>query len=368
LKPHSTPWKTVLLAAVCLLCASWTVPAPAAEPPALRFNSQGKFKILQLTDTHWPGDNKQKPLKTLEVLNSVLDAEKPDLVALTGDIVTASRAPKEEWDNLTEPIRRRKIPWAAVLGNHDDEIHGTSRRDIVKYLATMPYSLTEEGPQSLDGTGNYIVRILGSAAGQPAFVLYFLDSHAYPKIEAIRKSKDVPSKYGWISFDQIQWYRQSSRQIRAANHNEPLPALAFFHIPLPEYGNDMLLKTLIGAKAERVHCGALNSGMFTALVKEGDVMGVFVGHDHDSDYAGALFGICLAYGRCSGFGGYGKLPRGGRVIELTEGKREFESWIRAGDGTLSNRFSYPAAFQKKGLGISGKAEGGGREKVLGIRD
>ena len=38
-----------------------------------------------------------------------------------------------------------------------------------------------------------------------------------------------------LTFDQINWYRQQSAAYKAQNGGQPLPALAFFHIPLPEY-------------------------------------------------------------------------------------------------------------------------------------
>jgi hypothetical protein len=332
---------------VCLLMTCCIVRAVAAEPkPILRFNADGKFKIVQFTDAHWNEDT-AKCRKTLELINSVLDQEKPDLVVMTGDIITLPRTPQAGWNSVTKPMIGRKIPWAVVLGNHDDERHGVSRRDIVKHLAALPFSVVEEGPESLGGTGNYILEIVGKNA-KPAAALYMLDSHAYPRLVQVRNCK-AASQYDWLSFDQIQWYRQSSHGIRTANPNEAIPALAFFHIPLVEYTSPILLKNLIGSHKEKdnVCCGALNSGMFTAFVEEGDVMGVFVGHDHDNDFAGSLFGVCLGYGRCSGFGAYGILPRGGRVIELTEGKREFESWIREVGGAIALRFHYPTAFEQK---------------------
>jgi len=71
------------------------------------------------------------------------------------------------------------------------------------------------------------------------------------------------------------------------------------------------------------------------------VLGVFVGHDHNNDCAADMFGICLAYGRRSGFGAYGSVPLGARVIELTDGRREFDSWIRVMDGSEAGRFHFP---------------------------
>ena len=48
------------------------------------------------------------------------------------------------------------------------------------------------------------------------------------------------------------------------------------------------------------------------------------------------------------FGGNNDLPNGARVIEMKEGKREVETWIRLKGGTLINRIHYPMDFVKKG--------------------
>lgn len=57
----------------------------------------------------------------------------------------------------------------------------------------------------------------------------------------------------------------------------------------------------------------LNTGMFAAMKASGDVMGTFVGHDHDNDYAVMWKDILLAYGRYTGGNTvYNHLPNGAR--------------------------------------------------------
>ena len=82
-----------------------------------------------------------------------------------------------------------------------------------------------------------------------------------------------------------------------------------------------------------------------SMQKSKDIMGIFVGHDHDNDYAGCLQGICLAYGRKTGFESYGSMEQGARVINLKEGKREFDSCIITGEGKILNQFHYPKSFE-----------------------
>ena len=76
--------------------------------------------------------------------------------------------------------------------------------------------------------------------------------------------------------------------------------------------------------------------LFAALHEAGDVMGTFVGHEHINDFWGDLHGIRLCYGRTTGFNSYGRegFPRGARVIELTEGERQFETWLHLENGVI----------------------------------
>ncbi|OPA73298.1 hypothetical protein BVG16_29275 [Paenibacillus selenitireducens] len=105
-------------------------------------------------------------------------------------------------------------------------------------------------------------------------------------------------------------------------------------LPIPEYREAWERGEVTGTKHESVCCPELNSGLFTAIVECGDVIGTFAGHDHENDYVAAWHGIKLAYGRVSGYGGYGNLKRGARVIQLQEGNRVFKTWVRLADGSV----------------------------------
>lgn len=47
----------------------------------LKFNANGKFKIVQFTDVHYIYNDPRSDV-SIERINEVLDAEKPDLVIL----------------------------------------------------------------------------------------------------------------------------------------------------------------------------------------------------------------------------------------------------------------------------------------------
>lgn len=73
-------------------------------------------------------DSEADPL-TVNFVVSILDAEKPDLVVLTGDKIHHDVSDTQSaLFKVVAPIIERSIPFAAVFGNHDSEgIHALSR-------------------------------------------------------------------------------------------------------------------------------------------------------------------------------------------------------------------------------------------------
>ncbi|MBD8389548.1 metallophosphoesterase family protein [Dysgonomonas sp. BGC7] len=312
-----------------------------AQEIAFKFNKDSRFKIVQFTDVHYKY-GKPESAVAIDLIKEVLDAEKPDLVVFTGDVVWAKPA-KEALDEVFNTVVERKIPWAYIFGNHDDEF-GMSRQEIMDYVSQKPYCVARAGDKSLDGVGNYILEVKDKKENKIEALLYFMDSKAYSKIKNV-------GHYDWFGFNQVNWYLQESAAYTAANKNKPYPALAFFHIPLAEYPLMTTAKDakIIGEKRENECNGKLNSGMFAAMRTSGDVMGTFVGHDHDNDYIGEYYGLYLAYGRYSGgktvYNNLGK--NGCRIIELKEGKREFSTYIRLLGGETLYPVEYPKTFPIK---------------------
>ncbi len=304
------------------------------KPVPLQFDAGGKFRIAQFTDIHWTGSEPEQCAAAGKVIRHVLETERPHLAVLTGDIVIA---PQEAgWSAVMALFAEAKVPVAVTLGNHDDEAEWT-REEIFRYLSSYPGFLSGRGPASVSGVGNGILEVRPGAAlpsGLPAALLYFFDSHAYAADTAV-------SYYAWINFDQIAWYREQSRFHTARNRGVPLPALAFFHIPLPEYAEVALRNEKVGVALEEVCAPKINSGLLTSLVEMKEVMGTFAGHDHVNNFIGIHKGVALAYGQKTGFSSYGNLDKGARIIELQEGKRGFTSWIRTEKG-VSGHFVFPA--------------------------
>ena len=96
-----------------------------------------------------------------------------------------------------------------------------------------------------------------------------------------------------------------------------------------------------GKRREKECAPVLNTGMYAAMLLNGDVMGVFTGHDHGNDYVALYNGIALAYGRFSGGKTtYTKTSAGARIIELQEGKRGFVTYIRLAGGKITDRITF----------------------------
>ena len=303
-----------------------------ASAQSVKFNNNGKLKIVQFTDIHWRAGD-PATADAAANMNRVLDEEKPDLVIYTGDITTAKPA-TEGLDRAFEPAISRSIPYAATLGNHDDE-QDLTRPQLYDYIKKKQGSLNSQAEGN-----DFAISVTSADGKQTKAVLYVMDSNAYSTIDSLKG-------YGWFRRDQIDWYARKSAALTAANGGKPLPALAFFHIPFPEYNeaSTALGNPLVGQRGEKACSPAINSGMFAAMLEAGDVMGTFVGHDHVNNYVTPWHGILLGYGQFTG----GKTTytdgrRGARVIELTEGKRDFRTWIRMSDGSVKHEVCWPEDF------------------------
>lgn len=320
------PVKTVVLLLILFVVGAYSAESsPRARPP-LRFDDNGQFKIVQFTDLHLREGNEDDD-KTIALMAQVLDAEKPQFVVLTGDVLGAAKQVREMMELCAGPMVERHIPWAMTLGNHDDEGTG-DRRGLMDIIISLPYSVSRHGPTDITGVGNHILPVY-SADGTRRWILYFLDSNAYPSDKSL-------GTYDWIRTDQVAWYRQTSKRLTAQRGGRPYPALAFFHIPLPEYEQVLAAANanIVGYRYEKVCCPEINSGFFAAMLECGDIKGTFVGHDHVNDYEATLHGIRLIYGRATGFSAYGRdgFPRGGRVILIEADKQTFTTWLRLENG------------------------------------
>lgn len=310
----------------------------------LQFNKNGRFKILQVADIHFstgvgkcrdpepPESAKgcEADPRTLKFINSVLDLEQPDMIALTGDQIFGEAAPDPQTAlfKVLMPFIKRKIPYAITVGNHDDE-SVLSRQEMIELAASLPYSLTEVGAEKVDGFGNYRVDVAGSKSSADA-ALYFMDSHSYSL-----DPKNDPG-YDYFKQSQLDWIVGSSQELGRLSEAQRL-SMAFFHIPLPEYRKTD--QPMVGLLKEGVTAPNKNTGMRSALAHAG-VQVATCGHDHANDYC--LLDteadetlhenrMWLCYGGGSGEGGYGGYDgyvRRVRVFGLRSNTNSIYTWKR----------------------------------------
>ena len=284
---------------ILLLVLLGCMPAISLAQKQFSFKD-GKFKVVQFTDMHWT-PRSAGCADTEATIRAVLEAEQPALAVLSGDVVTDAPA-REGWEAVVSLFNELRMPFVVTMGNHDAEY--LTKDDIYDLLMQSPYYVGEKGPEDIKGCGNCVLPVQG-AGGKTEALLYLLDSNDY-------QPEKLYGAYDWIHFDQIAWYRAQSARYAQANGGKPLPALAFFHIPLQEYGEIVGDNKTYGTKNEGIAASRLNSGMFASFIEMQDVMGAFVGHDHDNDYLGINKGILLAFGRVTGKDAYGDLKRGAR--------------------------------------------------------
>ncbi|XP_051123864.1 probable inactive purple acid phosphatase 29 [Andrographis paniculata] len=289
-----------------------------AAVQGLRFDAKkGEFRILQVADMHF-GDGRTTPcedvfpyemktcsdLNTTAFLRRMIRNEKPDLIIFTGDNIFGFDATnaKISMNAAFAPAIASNVPWAAILGNHDQE-STLPRKEVMKHIVGLKNTLSKFNPAEapdIDGYGNYNLEVFGAEgsnlSSKSVLNLYLLDSGDY--------STDMPTiiGYDWIKPTQQVWFQKTSSRLQASN---PAPGLAYFHIPLPEF-ESFDKPNITGVRQEDTGSPMVNSGFLTTMVSAGDVKAVFVGHDHINDFCGESMGIHMCYAGGFGYHAYGK--------------------------------------------------------------
>lgn len=122
-----------------------------------------------------------------------------------------------------------------------------------------------------------------------------------------------------------------------SKHAAGVPAMAYVHIPLPEFMAVWNSGVTFGRKQERVCCAVQSGCLFDGL-KTAGVTAVYSGHDHANSFYGTHQGVRLGYGLKTGYSSYGPpagWQRGARVVLLREGQAPggSETWLRLEDGS-----------------------------------
>ena len=300
----------------------------------IKFNRDGKLKILHITDTHLKFNHNFDP--TIWLVEKACDSENPDIVVLTGDIVTNSdnfEDTKRMINALMNIFEKRNIPVAVTFGNHDSEQGAMNREELMAYYNTFSCSVSVDDGEELSGCGTYNIPVLSSDGEKVKFNLWVFDSGDY----------DENGHYSCVKPDQIDWYNKTSDKLKESNNGETVNSLVFQHIIVGEI-YDVLEKSdtkkpyaykhlynddeYYRFDSEQINYGTIrefpcpgyeNYGQFDAMVEKGDVLAMFTGHDHTNAFGVKYKGIDIVNSLSTRYIGlFHSTQCGYRVIEVDE--------------------------------------------------
>ena len=319
--------------AVCMLFSLVTMSfAGYKEEAQLKFNKNGKFKILCLADVQ--DDYPMEPA-VLQFIREALDFATPDLVVFVGDNVVGEdiRAIGE----MVAPLVERNVPFTFVFGNHDDE-GGMVKEDQLREYQKFPGCMAFDADPELTGCATHNVPILSSDESKVAFNIWCFDSGG-----SYRENGEWLG-YDWVRKDQIEWYNTTRDALAAENGGEVVPAMAFQHI-IPQEPVEMIYyegAIALGEATINFSDGTVytpipditkydgvifekscpsygNDGQWDAMVEGGDVLGLVVGHDHVNNFVANCNGVDLIQTPGVTYNSYyNNMFQGARVIELNE--------------------------------------------------
>lgn len=284
------------------------------------------YSVLQVTDVHIL-NNEKKDAKAFKTITAMVEASKPDMIVVTGD-VTSEKENFTAFKTFCTFMEEFNIPWAFVFGNHEgldiayepgevlDPEKIADKQTLSDYLESLDNCIYERGDENVDGMGNYYYNVTDEN-GKVITSLIMMDSHSYD---------EENEGYDHFHENQVEWYENTIKSIaKEVNGDETkvVPSLAFFHVPMQEYrtgydeakGTD---KRLWGYRFEKEGCPAVDDQMFEKMVELGSTKGCFAGHDHMNNYEVEYQGIRLAYGLSCDHNIYVVPIRGGKLIEIKE--------------------------------------------------
>lgn len=278
------------------------------------FKTGRELKTVNLTDIHLGGGwlSYKKDRMALNAVASMITAEKPDLVIVTGDIGYPVPFSSGTLNNMypvklfTALMEKLGVYYTVTFGNHDSEAYSYYSREKIGYAYEKPelkYSLFSVGPEDVDGVGNQIIRV-ENLEGRLIQALFLVDSHSYTDGDIF----GIFWKYDNIHENQIEWYKRNVLEMQ--KENPDVKSLMFMHIPLVEFrdafneyqangGKDSSeIKYISGEIHEKepyVFCGIGEDDMFETVRQLGSTKAIIFGHDHKNNLALNYKGVDLIY-------------------------------------------------------------------------
>ena len=346
---------SIVLAIAMLLTCSVMAFAADSDLPILRFDENGEFRILHLTDCQ---DEYPAHEEMLQFIEHSIKKYEPDLVVLGGDNTVDGDGEQEQAvAEIVKIFVENETYFTLVFGNHDRE-YGPKEEQINHNASLLSYyqkyggkyCLAYDQVPTLSGVATHNLPIMSSSNPlKVAYNLYMFDSGTGGYTD-----ENGNGGYECVYPDQIEWFKTTNKMYTTLNGGKVIPSMAFQHIIVGEIMDVFYKeKSEVLFSIESKFCngkeydltfadfsaikdgmlteppcpGVENFGQFDALVEQGTVA-VFSGHDHVNTFTVELNGVDIVNTPGCTFNSYGQdYNRGGRLITLHEGETEYDSEV-----------------------------------------
>ncbi|KAI0634996.1 Metallo-dependent phosphatase [Trametes polyzona] len=343
---------------------------PYREKPRLTFRQDGTFKITVFSDLHygenpWDDWGPQQDVDSTQLMNTVLNDEKPDYVVLNGDLITGENTFRENSttliDEIVAPLNKLKIPFSSTHGNHDNEPNITHAEEIRRELRVAPLSYTRTAPSWADGEGygpgTYWVPVYTKASDRrPSLILWFFDSRG-----GFSEGANSTALPDWVDAKVADWVKLTVAKMNYAwgpADKVRRGSLAFVHIPPhavqalqpglnstqdPGLNADLLGSGSTQASGEPANAGKDEPFWDAVNAEIKNLHAVISGHDHGNEWCKRepTKNVIFCFDKHSGYGGYSSTGWGHGVRNVVFRSPDPsvgpETWIRMEDGETHAR-------------------------------
>ncbi|PMB73107.1 putative inactive purple acid phosphatase 16 [Beauveria bassiana] len=370
--------QSVILALAMAAVAQGAVDNSKLDP--LRFRQDGTFHISVFSDLHMG-----MYAKSVSVMASVLDMEKPDFAVINGDLINgdSTRADNSTryLDQIVQPLVDRNLTWGSTYGNHDHQPNLSGELLLAREQTFSGARTQSMVPGAAAGSTNYYLPVYSASCNDvrccaPRLLLWFFDSRGgyyYQQRDRLGRAVHHPN---WVDESVVQWFAATSAALRT-RYGRVIPSLGFVHIPAyasvelqnkgvhpnrqPGINDEKASPQAQGwceGGAHECLYGKQDTAFMKAIAAVDGMMALFSGHDHanswcykwDGELPGVEAkgnGINLCYGQHTGYGGYGDWIRGSREIFVSLDKLRdlvIDSHIRTELGQVIGAVSLNATY------------------------
>jgi len=258
---------------------------------------------------YWGPDQKEN--RCFKYIRETVEATKPDLIIVTGDITYGEF--DDDGSGLTSFIEFMEgfnIPWAPVLGNHEGESAMGTTWQSNQFMDAKNCLFRQ---RTLSGNGNYTVGIVQD--NQLKRVFFMMDSNgcSFASSASLSSGHTVVGK--GFEGDQIEWYTERITEIK---QECPEVKLSFaFHIQIHAFVSAFATYGYTSASKDAIDLDEVgkegdfgiinyypgspwdtNMKVFRSFKNLG-VDSVFIGHEHANSASIVFEGIRLQFGQKS---------------------------------------------------------------------